>query len=146
EQKVNEKSLTEILIQNEIDRLLEVSLPSEIRDCVLLSVEKQKIELLKAELEKSSSVESSNSVRRSKFKDTKSKNRVLKNNNVKSLTAHVRKMSHSASIYSNARETMHLNVCQSNTSVLSTKTVNAVNDGLNIVCVSCGKDVFFTFS
>ncbi|GKA05646.1 hypothetical protein Tco_0684766 [Tanacetum coccineum] len=55
EQKVNEKSLTEILIQNEIDRLLEVSLTSEIRDCVLLSVEKQKIELLKAELEKSSS-------------------------------------------------------------------------------------------
>ncbi|GKA36066.1 hypothetical protein Tco_0722557 [Tanacetum coccineum] len=55
EQKVNEKSLTEILIQNEIDRLLEVSLPSEIRDCVLLSVEKKKIELLKAELEKSSS-------------------------------------------------------------------------------------------
>ncbi|GJU84314.1 hypothetical protein Tco_1291860 [Tanacetum coccineum] len=33
-------------------------------------------------------------------------------------------------------------VCQSNTSVLNTKTVNAVNDGLNIVCVSCGKDVF----
>ncbi|GJR95073.1 hypothetical protein Tco_0267247 [Tanacetum coccineum] len=42
EQKVNEKSPIEILIQNEIDRLLEVSLTSEIRDCVLLSVEKQK--------------------------------------------------------------------------------------------------------
>ncbi|GKB14137.1 retrovirus-related pol polyprotein from transposon TNT 1-94 [Tanacetum coccineum] len=37
---------------------------------------------------------------------------------------------------------MHSNVCQSNASVLSTKTVNAVNDGSNIVYVSCGKDVF----
>ncbi|GKB94988.1 hypothetical protein Tco_0981125 [Tanacetum coccineum] len=55
EQKVNEKSPTEILLQNEIDRLLEVSLTSEIRDCVLLSVEQQKHELLKVELEKSSS-------------------------------------------------------------------------------------------
>ncbi|GJS51987.1 hypothetical protein Tco_0625349 [Tanacetum coccineum] len=55
EQKVNEKSPTEILLQNEIDRLLEVFLTSEIRDCVLLSVEQQKHELLKVELEKSSS-------------------------------------------------------------------------------------------
>ncbi|GKC93327.1 retrovirus-related pol polyprotein from transposon TNT 1-94 [Tanacetum coccineum] len=37
---------------------------------------------------------------------------------------------------------MHSNVCQSNTTVLSTKTVNVVNDGSNIVCVSCRKDVF----
>ncbi|GKA29281.1 retrovirus-related pol polyprotein from transposon TNT 1-94 [Tanacetum coccineum] len=37
---------------------------------------------------------------------------------------------------------MHLNVCQSNASVLSTKTVNAVNEGSNIICISCGKDVF----
>ncbi|GJY00863.1 hypothetical protein Tco_0359015 [Tanacetum coccineum] len=53
EQKVHEKSPTENLIQNKIDQLLEVSLTSEIRDCVLLSVEKQKNEVLKAELEKS---------------------------------------------------------------------------------------------
>ncbi|GKB22878.1 hypothetical protein Tco_0862279, partial [Tanacetum coccineum] len=52
EQKVNEKSPTEIILQNEIDRLSEVSLTSEIRDCVLLSVEQQKHELLKVELEK----------------------------------------------------------------------------------------------
>ncbi|GKD57577.1 integrase, catalytic region, zinc finger, CCHC-type containing protein [Tanacetum coccineum] len=51
-------------------------------------------------------------------------------------------MSRSDSIDSNKRETKNLNVCQSNASVLSTKTVNAVNDGSNIVCVSCGKDVF----
>ncbi|GKA95773.1 hypothetical protein Tco_0817868 [Tanacetum coccineum] len=69
-------------------------------------------------------------------------NRVLKNTNAKSSTAHVWKMSRSASIDSNKRETKNSNVCQSNASVLSTKTVNAVNDGLNIVCASCGKDVF----
>ncbi|GKC94183.1 hypothetical protein Tco_1159625 [Tanacetum coccineum] len=55
EQKVNGKSPTEIPLQNKIDRLLEVSLTSEIRDCVLLSVEQQKHELLKVELEKSAS-------------------------------------------------------------------------------------------
>ncbi|GJW14657.1 retrovirus-related pol polyprotein from transposon TNT 1-94 [Tanacetum coccineum] len=54
-QKVNEKSPTKILLQNEIDRLLEVSLTSEIRECVLLSAAQQKHELLKDELEKSSS-------------------------------------------------------------------------------------------
>ncbi|GKC01207.1 integrase, catalytic region, zinc finger, CCHC-type containing protein [Tanacetum coccineum] len=53
EQKVNEKSPTEILLQKEIDRLLEVSLTSEIRDCVLLSAAQQKHDLLKDELEKS---------------------------------------------------------------------------------------------
>ncbi|GKC93864.1 hypothetical protein Tco_1159306, partial [Tanacetum coccineum] len=53
--QVKEKSPTENILENEIDRLLEVSLTSEIRDCVLLSVEKQKNELLKDELEKSSS-------------------------------------------------------------------------------------------
>ncbi|GKB72111.1 retrovirus-related pol polyprotein from transposon TNT 1-94 [Tanacetum coccineum] len=90
----------------------------------------------------STGVKSSNSVRRQKSKDTKSKDRVLKNKNDKRPSAHVRKMSSSVSIDSNKRETMHSNVCQSNASVLSTKTVNAVNDGSNIVCVSCGKDVF----
>ncbi|GJW75136.1 hypothetical protein Tco_0134506 [Tanacetum coccineum] len=37
---------------------------------------------------------------------------------------------------------MNSNVYQSNASLLNTKTVNADNDCLNIVCVSCGKDVF----
>ncbi|GJT49917.1 hypothetical protein Tco_0976074 [Tanacetum coccineum] len=90
----------------------------------------------------STSLESSNSIRRPKSKDTKSKDRVLKNNNDKRPVAHVQKMSSSVSIDSNKCETMHSNVCQSNASVLSTKTVNVVNDGSNIVCVSCGKDVF----
>ncbi|GKB35587.1 hypothetical protein Tco_0880529, partial [Tanacetum coccineum] len=41
--------------QNKIDRLLEVSLTREIRDCVLIYVKEQKNELLKDEIEKNSS-------------------------------------------------------------------------------------------
>ncbi|GKC93641.1 hypothetical protein Tco_1159083 [Tanacetum coccineum] len=44
-------------------------------------------------------VKSSNSVRRQKSKDTKSKNRVLKNTNVKSSTVHVQKMSRSVNVF-----------------------------------------------
>ncbi|GJZ18403.1 integrase, catalytic region, zinc finger, CCHC-type containing protein [Tanacetum coccineum] len=55
---------------------------------------------------------SSNSVRRKKSKDTKSKDRVLKNKNDKRPSAHVRKMSSSVSKDSNKRETMHSNVIQ----------------------------------
>ncbi|GJW30518.1 hypothetical protein Tco_0047393 [Tanacetum coccineum] len=88
----------------------------------------------------STSVESCNSVRRPKSKGTKSKNRVLKN--IKSSSAYVWKISHSVSIDSNKCETKDSNVCQTNASVSNSKTVNAVNDGLNIVWVSCGKDVF----
>ncbi|GKB99638.1 hypothetical protein Tco_0985775 [Tanacetum coccineum] len=88
------------------------------------------------------SVESSSSVKRPKSKDTKSKNRVLKNTNDRSSSAHDRKMSSSDITDSNKRETINSTVCQSNASVLNTKTVNAVNDGSNIVFVSCGKDVF----
>ncbi|GKD31447.1 hypothetical protein Tco_1242225 [Tanacetum coccineum] len=88
------------------------------------------------------SVESSNSVRRLKSKDIKSKNRVLKNTNDKSSSTYVRKMSSSVSIDSNKCETMNSTICHANTSVLNTKNVTAVNDDSNIVCVSCGKDVF----
>ncbi|GKE35678.1 retrovirus-related pol polyprotein from transposon TNT 1-94, partial [Tanacetum coccineum] len=90
----------------------------------------------------STCVESSNSVTRPRSKDNKSKDRVLKNTNDKRSSTDVRKMSSSVWIDSNKRETMHPNVCRSNASVLNTKTVNAVNNGLNIVCVSCGKYVF----
>ncbi|GJY83686.1 retrovirus-related pol polyprotein from transposon TNT 1-94 [Tanacetum coccineum] len=115
EQKVDRKSSKENILQNEIHRLLEVSLVS---------------------------VESSNSVRRQKSKDTKSKNKVLKNTNAKSSAAHVRKMSRSVSIDSNKFETMNSTLCHANKRVLNTRNVIAVNDGSNIVCVSCGKDVF----
>ncbi|GJZ35516.1 hypothetical protein Tco_0581333 [Tanacetum coccineum] len=87
-------------------------------------------------------VESSNSVRRPKSKDTKIKDRVLKNTIDKSAFVHVRNISSSVSIESNKHETMNLTKHQSKASVLNTKTVNAVNDGLNIICVSCRKDVF----
>ncbi|GJR77353.1 retrovirus-related pol polyprotein from transposon TNT 1-94 [Tanacetum coccineum] len=90
----------------------------------------------------STRVGSSNSVRRPKSKDTKSKNRVLKNTNAKSSSAYVRKTSSNVRIDSNKCETKNSNECQSNASVLNTKAVNAVNDGSNLVCVSCGKDVF----
>nr|GEU87297.1 integrase, catalytic region, zinc finger, CCHC-type, peptidase aspartic, catalytic [Tanacetum cinerariifolium] len=139
EQKVKEKSPKENIFQNKIDRLLEVSLSREIQDCVLISVEEHKNELLQTELEKSSNdskdiqanllkriknfendfkrsqaqsiilnlnsnikkrkwlvmslgsqgVVSSNSVRRPKSKDTRSKNKVLKNTNAKSSSAYV---------------------------------------------------------
>ncbi|GKC38559.1 hypothetical protein Tco_1050943 [Tanacetum coccineum] len=52
------------------------------------------------------------------------------------------KMPRSASIGSNNHETKNLNACQSNASVLSSKTVKAVNDDSNIIYVSCGKDMF----
>nr|GEU40238.1 ribonuclease H-like domain-containing protein [Tanacetum cinerariifolium] len=74
-------------------------------------------------------------------KDNKSKNRVLKNTNVTSPSTNVRKVSRSVSVESNKSETMNLTVRHSNASVLNTKTVNDVKDGLNLVCVSCGKDV-----
>ncbi|GKB93507.1 hypothetical protein Tco_0979644 [Tanacetum coccineum] len=45
EQKVNGKYPKENILQNEIDRLLEVSLTSEIQNCVLISVEKYYITL-----------------------------------------------------------------------------------------------------
>ncbi|GJU00135.1 hypothetical protein Tco_1110473 [Tanacetum coccineum] len=90
----------------------------------------------------STSVETSNSVRRLESKDTKLKKRVLKNTNVKGMSKNVQKFSSSVNVGSNKRKTMNLIVCQSNTNVLKAKTVNAINDGSNIVCVSYGRDVF----
>ncbi|GJY47522.1 putative ribonuclease H-like domain-containing protein [Tanacetum coccineum] len=60
----------------------------------------------------STDVESSNSVRRPKSKDTKSKDKVLKNNNDKRPSTDVWKMSSSVSIDSNKCDTMHSNVIQ----------------------------------
>ncbi|GJU21542.1 retrovirus-related pol polyprotein from transposon TNT 1-94 [Tanacetum coccineum] len=52
-----------------------------------------------------------------------------------------RKVSSSVSVGSNKCETINSTVCQSKANVLKAKTVNAIHDGSNIVCVSCGKDV-----
>ncbi|GJS29319.1 hypothetical protein Tco_0489939 [Tanacetum coccineum] len=53
--KVGKQSQTDKIFHNEIDRLLETSLTREIRDCVLLSVENKKNEMLILEIEKISS-------------------------------------------------------------------------------------------
>ncbi|GJS11853.1 hypothetical protein Tco_0368649 [Tanacetum coccineum] len=88
-------------------------------------------------------IESSTSVRRPQSKDTKSKHRVLKKTNAKSSYVQVQKMSSSVRPDSNKRETKtNSKECQSNASVLNTKTINAVKDNSNLVCVSFGKDVF----
>ncbi|GJT32641.1 putative ribonuclease H-like domain-containing protein [Tanacetum coccineum] len=55
EQKINDNSPTENILKDESDELLEVSLTSEIRNCMLLSAEQQKHEFLKVELEESAS-------------------------------------------------------------------------------------------
>ncbi|GJT20682.1 hypothetical protein Tco_0890619 [Tanacetum coccineum] len=77
-------------------------------------------------------VESSNSVKIPKYKDTKSKNRVLKNTNDKSSYTNDRKVSSSVSIGSNRRETMNSTDCQSNTNVLKAKTANPINDNSRV--------------
>ncbi|GJZ89528.1 retrovirus-related pol polyprotein from transposon TNT 1-94 [Tanacetum coccineum] len=88
----------------------------------------------------STGVGSSNSVRRPKSKDNKSKNNVLKN--TKSSYTYTLKTKNNVCLDSNKCETKPSNVCQTNACITSSKTVNAVNDGLNIVCISCVLDVF----
>ncbi|GJW45701.1 retrovirus-related pol polyprotein from transposon TNT 1-94 [Tanacetum coccineum] len=88
----------------------------------------------------STGVGSSNSVRRPKSKDNKSKNNVLKN--TKSSSTYVLKTTNNVCLDSNKCETTPLNVCQTNACITSSKIVNAVNDGLNMLCISCGLDVF----
>ncbi|GKB99907.1 retrovirus-related pol polyprotein from transposon TNT 1-94 [Tanacetum coccineum] len=136
EQKVEEKSPKEHILQTKIDRLLDVSLIREIQDCVLFSIAQQKNVLLENEIVKISNdskdiqanllkrikilekmrirVGSFNRVRMPKSKDTKSKNNALKNTNAKSSSAYVRKMSSSVRIDSNKRETNNSDECQSN--------------------------------
>ncbi|GJT52110.1 hypothetical protein Tco_0978267 [Tanacetum coccineum] len=87
-------------------------------------------------------VASSSSVRRPKSKDTNSKERVLMNTKSKSTPKDVNKSQSSVSLVFNKRDIMNLTVFASNTNVLKEEIVNDVHDGLNLVCVSCGKDVF----
>ncbi|GKA28637.1 hypothetical protein Tco_0714882 [Tanacetum coccineum] len=89
-------------------------------------------------------VESSHSVRRSTSKDIKSKNSILKN--TKSSSTYVWKTLNSACLDSNKSDTKTSNVCQTNACISNSKTVkacvNVVKDRSNIVCISCGNDVF----
>ncbi|GJS38118.1 hypothetical protein Tco_0536500 [Tanacetum coccineum] len=72
-------------------------------------------------------VESSSSVSISESKDTNSKKRVLLNTKSKRTSKDVKKSQRSFTSVANKNDTM---------------TVNVVHDGSNLVCVSCGKDVF----
>ncbi|GKE13567.1 hypothetical protein Tco_1417118 [Tanacetum coccineum] len=89
-------------------------------------------------------VATSSNVRRPKSKDNNLKKRVLLNTKSKSTSKDVKKSQSSVSLVSNKRDTLNSNVSESKLNVLNTKAVNAVNDGSNLVCVSCGKDVFMT--
>ncbi|GKA36723.1 retrovirus-related pol polyprotein from transposon TNT 1-94 [Tanacetum coccineum] len=87
-------------------------------------------------------VASSSSVSRPESKDTNSKKKVLLNTKSKSTSKDVKKSQSSFTSVSIKNDTMHSNVSESKANVLKAKTVNALHDGLNLVCVSCGKDVF----
>ncbi|GJX99170.1 retrovirus-related pol polyprotein from transposon TNT 1-94 [Tanacetum coccineum] len=90
----------------------------------------------------STGVVSSSSVRRPKSKDSNLKKRVLLNTKSKITYKDVKKSQSSVSLVSNKRDTLNSNVSESKENVLNVKTLTAMNDGLNLVCVSCGKDVF----
>ncbi|GJS61093.1 hypothetical protein Tco_0655877 [Tanacetum coccineum] len=88
----------------------------------------------------STGVGNSNSVRRPKSNDNKSNNSVLKN--TKDSFTNVWKTINSVCLDFNKCETKPSNVCQTNACITNSKTVNVVNNGLNILCISCGLDVF----
>ncbi|GJV44512.1 hypothetical protein Tco_1429048 [Tanacetum coccineum] len=66
----------------------------------------------------------------------------LLNTNSKSTSKVVKKSQSSFISVANKRYTLNSNACDSQTNVLKAKTINVVLDGSNLVCVSCGKDVF----
>nr|GEV66893.1 hypothetical protein [Tanacetum cinerariifolium] len=87
-------------------------------------------------------VASTSSVSRSESKDTNSKKRVLMNTKSKSTSMDIKKFQSSFTLVSNKNDTMNSNVFESKVNVLKAKVLNVVHDGLNLVCVSYGKDVF----
>ncbi|GJX42133.1 retrovirus-related pol polyprotein from transposon TNT 1-94 [Tanacetum coccineum] len=64
------------------------------------------------------------------------------NTKSKNTSKDVKKSQSSVSLVSNKHDTLNSDVSKSNINVLKAKIVNAVNVGSNLVCVSCGKDVF----
>ncbi|GKC37306.1 hypothetical protein Tco_1049690 [Tanacetum coccineum] len=87
-------------------------------------------------------VATSSSVRRSKSTDSNSKKTVLVNTKSKITSKEDKKSHSSVTSVSNKNDTMNSNVSESKANVLKAKTINVVHDGLNLVCVSCGKVVF----
>ncbi|GJU29539.1 hypothetical protein Tco_1173128 [Tanacetum coccineum] len=84
----------------------------------------------------------SSSVSRPESKNTKLKNKVWLNTKSKSYSEDIKKSQSRVNLVLNTRDTMNSNVSKSNANVLKAKTINAVKDDSNLVCVSCGKDVF----
>ncbi|GJV33708.1 hypothetical protein Tco_1394108 [Tanacetum coccineum] len=90
----------------------------------------------------STGVASSSSVKRPESKDTNSNIRVLLNTKSKRTSKDVKKSQSSVSLVFKKHDTKNSNVSKLNANVLKAKTVNAVHDGSNLVCVSYGKDFF----
>ncbi|GJS68421.1 hypothetical protein Tco_0682986 [Tanacetum coccineum] len=90
----------------------------------------------------STGVASFSSVRRPNSKDNNLKKRVLQHTKSKSTSKDVKKSHSSVSLVSNKHDTLNSNVSELNANVLKAKTVSIVHHGLNLICVSCGNDVF----
>ncbi|GJU44329.1 hypothetical protein Tco_1201595 [Tanacetum coccineum] len=84
----------------------------------------------------------SSSVSRPESKSTNLKKNVLLNNKSKSTSKEFTKNLSSVSFVYNKSDTLNSNVSKPKANVLNEKVVNAMNDGSNVVCVSCEKDVF----
>ncbi|GKA03719.1 integrase, catalytic region, zinc finger, CCHC-type containing protein [Tanacetum coccineum] len=172
ENKVENQTQKDKKFQDEIDQLLKTYLSREIRDCVMLSVEKQKNKMLMLEKEKVSNdskdiqatMKQRIKILENDFKIVEAQyvNLDLKMQHQKEkmacdvswnsrmtklsdenllLKTQVESVVHFTSV-ANKNDTMNSNVSDSKTNVLKAKTINAVHDGSNLVCVSCGKDVF----
>ncbi|GJS41345.1 hypothetical protein Tco_0566388 [Tanacetum coccineum] len=87
-------------------------------------------------------VESSSSISRPESKSTNLKKSVFLNTKSKSTSKEFKKHQNSGSFVSNKSDASNSNVSTSKANVLNAKVVNAVNNGSNVVCVSCGKNVF----
>ncbi|GJW33081.1 hypothetical protein Tco_0053113 [Tanacetum coccineum] len=124
-----------------LEKLVYVTPLNRNKDLKAITVSKVEIKTDKSK-PVTSRVACSSSVSRSDSKDTNSKKRVLLNTKSKRTSKDVKKSLISFTSVANKYDTMNLNVSDSKKNVLKVKIVNAVHDGSNLVCVSCGKDVF----
>ncbi|GJS41425.1 retrovirus-related pol polyprotein from transposon TNT 1-94 [Tanacetum coccineum] len=111
----------------------------------LLSNDKVNIDLYDYEetlKEAEERVERSSSVSRLESKSINLNKSVLLNIKSKSTSKEFKKNQSCVSHVSNKSFTSNSNVSKPKANVLNAKVVNAVNDGSNVVCVSCGTDVF----
>ncbi|GJT36571.1 hypothetical protein Tco_0926990 [Tanacetum coccineum] len=123
-----------------LEKLICVTLMNKNKD--LKSKMVSKVEVKKDKSKPVTSLSSSSSVSRQESKDSNLKKRVLLHTKSKSTSKYFKKSQSSVSLVSNKCDKLNSNVSESKTNVLNVKNVNAVNDGSNLVYVSCGKDVF----